>query len=202
MKTPAHMRGSHPAVRVPEVATSRHRFECARRAAGFTLIEVMIVVAILAIFAGIATPNFRELITQNRMTSQANDLLAALQFARSEAITRGRRVSLCALDDTGDLSTECSGSNWHFGWIVFAEGLTGEIGKYEAADDTLLRVQQALQGASTLTGGENITFRPDGTVATARTFTLCPNDGSSVRGRSIPITLSGRARVDKTGSCT
>lgn len=198
MKTPAHMRGSHPAVRVPEVATSRHRLACARRAAGFTLIEVMIVVAILAIFAGIAAPNFRELITQNRMTSQANDLLAALQFARSEAITRGRRVSICPSNN----GTACTNSAWQGGWIVFAEGLTGTIGTYESAGDTLLRVQQALQGTSTLTVGGNITFQPNGTVATARTFTLCPNDGSSVRGRSIPITLSGRARVDTTGSCT
>ncbi len=198
MKTPAHMRGSHPAVRVPEVATSRHRLACARRAAGFTLIEVMIVVAILAIFAGIAAPNFRELITQNRMTSQANDLLAALQFARSEAITRGRRVSICPSNS----GTACTNSAWQGGWIVFAEGLTGTIGTYESAGDTLLRVQQALQGTSTLTVGGNITFQPNGTVETARTFTLCPNDGSSAIGRSIPITLSGRARVDKTGSCT
>lgn len=59
---------------------------------GFTLLELMVTIAVLAILTTIAIPNFRDLVQSNRVTTQANELVSALTFARMEAVKRGRNV--------------------------------------------------------------------------------------------------------------
>ncbi|MCC5826462.1 GspH/FimT family pseudopilin [Alkalimonas sp.] len=85
---------------------------------GFTLIELMVTVAVMAIVLTVAIPSFTNLINGNRLTSQANELLSALSYARSEAIRRNADVIFCHSQD----GTSCSapaGGNWQ-GWILFA----------------------------------------------------------------------------------
>ena len=88
--------------------------------AGFTLIELMIVVVILAIFVTIGIPGFQNLIRENRLATQANELVGTLHFARSEAIKRRLPVVMCRSTN----STTCvSGgtSSWETGWIIFVD---------------------------------------------------------------------------------
>ena len=80
---------------------------------GFTLIELMVVISILAILLGIGVPSFRATIEGNRITTVANDLVGALQFARSEAVKRGTNVVLCSSAD----QASCSGV-WINGWVA------------------------------------------------------------------------------------
>lgn len=80
---------------------------------GFTLIELMVVISILAILLGIGVPSFRATIEGNRITTVANDLVGALQFARSEAVKRGTNVTLCSSSD----QATCSGG-WVNGWVA------------------------------------------------------------------------------------
>src|SRR5690606_994659 len=94
---PSHRTTLHP---------SRHQ--------GFTLIELMVVLPIIAIVALVAAPDYQSSIESSRKTSATNNLLGALQFARSEALTRRSDVRVCASSD----GTTCSGSDWSTGGVV------------------------------------------------------------------------------------
>ena len=85
---------------------------------GFTLIEMMIALAIVAVMAGMAGPSFQTAINTNRIASAANELSAAVQLTRSEAIRSNRSAVLCRSDD---LSTCTAGSGAWTGWIVFID---------------------------------------------------------------------------------
>lgn len=82
-------------------------------ASGFTLLELMITVVVLAILATIALPSFTAMIARNQITAAGNELIAALQFARHEAVRRNASVQVCASSD----GQACSGSDWQQ-WVV------------------------------------------------------------------------------------
>lgn len=80
----------------------------AGRMRGFSMLELMVTVAVLAILASIAAPNFSALINRDRLTSQANELVGLFQYARSEAVRLNGRVTLCPSTD----GAACSGGDW------------------------------------------------------------------------------------------
>jgi type IV fimbrial biogenesis protein FimT len=146
---------------------------------GFTLIEMMVTIAVLAILAAIAVPNYQRFVASSRMTAQANDFLASLQLARSEAVKRNAAVSMNAV-----------GGDWAGGWEIVD------------ADGNVLRVHPALEGESSLNGdATTITFQSNG-QAGETTFTLCNPDTSIAPGRDIEVGVSGRASVVKPGTCS
>lgn len=144
---------------------------------GFTLIEMMVTVAVLAILTMIALPNYRTFVLNSRMTAQANDFLVALQLARSEAIKRNAPVTLSA-----------KSGEWKNGWQI------------TDTNNKVLRDFPPLQGGSTLTGDNSIVFQANG-QAGATTFSLCSPDASVAPGRDIEVEVSGRASVIKPGTC-
>ena len=79
---------------------------------GFSMVELMVALAIAAILATIAVPSFREMLQNQRITTTANDFFAAINLTRSEAIQRGGRADLVPAGDGGD---------WAKGWIVFVD---------------------------------------------------------------------------------
>jgi type IV fimbrial biogenesis protein FimT len=87
---------------------------------GFTLIELMITLSILAIVMAIAFPSFSSLLTKQKIKSKRDELMSAFQYARTEAVTRNRSVSICPSTDPWGSSPACSEStDWSTGWIVF-----------------------------------------------------------------------------------
>jgi len=124
---------------------------------GFTLIELMVVISILAILLGIGVPSFRATIEGNRITTVANDLVGALQFARSEAVKRGTNVTLCSSND----QATCSGG-WVNGWVARNEAAV-------APEPVLLRVWPAAREGVVIAGGA-VEFNALGGVTTARCF--------------------------------
>ena len=118
------------------------------RTQGFTLIELMIVLAIIAIIAAVAVPNYQSSMAAGRKTSAANNLLGALQFARSEAVIRRKEVKVCASAD----GSTCSGTDWSTGGATL-DGVT------------VLRSIPPATGV-TITGNP-ITFKADGTTTAA-----------------------------------
>lgn len=170
---------------------------------GFSLIELLMTVAILGVLAGLAAPSFVSLIRSNRLTSAANDMLGAVGLARSEALKRGQRVVLCKSTD----SSTCNNSaSWGDGWIVFLDADNDSI--RTVASEALLRVGQSNDGVtSSVTGAtvaNYISFTSRGAARTTAgavqsgTITLCI---SGQKERQLDLVGSGRASIVQGGVC-
>jgi len=148
------------------------------KTSGFTLIELMITLSIAAILMSVAAPSFTSMIQNNRMTSQANQFIASLTYARSEAIKRGVNI---------DVTATSGNTNWQGGWTISVSG-----------GDTL-KVFAALDGTSTLISDADISpfqYQPSGRASTTATFSLCDGrDGEE--GRELQISTTGRISVSK-----
>lgn len=153
----------------------------------FTLIELMITLAILAILLAIAAPSFRDTIQNNRTQTIANDLTTALQFARSEAVKRGVRVDICRR-----AANACADAvDWGNGWLVKVNG--GDV----------LRVWEAVGDRDSVSGpNETLTYRPNGllTKATDSAFTVAFDNCTGKPQYTIALTATGRVTSTK-GTC-
>lgn len=172
---------------------------------GYTLIELMVVIVVLAILTGIALPNFRDFIRRNAVSSQVNALLADVQYARNEAVSRRVITVMCASTDG---ATCASGNRFDGGWIVYRETNPGATATLDASDE-VLRVGQAVDNVSIRshvasgTAPSEISFDQQGTIvgSFAMDFLLCSRpSGSTDAGEStskipgvrLALTASGR----------
>jgi type IV fimbrial biogenesis protein FimT len=129
-------------------------------ARGFTAVELMVTVAVIAIVAALAAPNFNSMIQSSRLTAGANDLVAALQTARMEAIRYNARVDVCPSAD----GASCAGSDWRRFIVVLRKG-----GKTDVLRDVQMNgVNLSVIGSSnvTATAPNRIWFLADGFVRT------------------------------------
>lgn len=105
---------------------------------GFSLVELMVTVALAVIVGMLTVPSFWEMIRNNQIATQTNLLVSSLNYARSEAISRGVPVSVCGSED----GNTCSASNnWNAGWIVFTDN--NQAGAVDGSDVVLRNVSQA-----------------------------------------------------------
>jgi type IV fimbrial biogenesis protein FimT len=177
------------------------------RYAGFTLIELMVTLLILAILVGVGVPTFLDATLGSRLGSAANNLVVSLYLARSEAIKRNTTVKVCPSTDGATCATS---SSWQGGWIVIAPYAAG------TSDDVVLQKQAALGGnisvlhknaALTSSLTTTVDMPPSGIRAggSDEAFLVCratPTVGKQERLVSISPTGKPSVKRTQTGTCS
>jgi type IV fimbrial biogenesis protein FimU len=141
---------------------------------GFTLIELMIIVALLGVFAAIAVPSFTQFINNNRTQSANYEVLALLQYARSTAVSQRTTISVCPDDEV---------------WSVKENGCN--------STDTL-RSMEVIGGTSIKSSLEEIAFRHNGSSGTPATILTC-RQGDFANGYTIKVVSAGSIRTYPRG---
>src|SRR5277367_4140374 len=161
----------------------------ARQSAGFTLLELMLTISIVAILLAIAVPSFKYVTTANRASAEINGLLGDMQFARGEAIREGQPVSICSSSD----GLTCLGNtSWDRGWIVFS-GASPPA----PAPALILKTQHTFASSDALTadrGITQVTFSREGFTASLPgpvTFTLHDSTLNAQYTRCLSATIVG-----------
>jgi type IV fimbrial biogenesis protein FimT len=163
------------------------------RARGFTLVELIITLFILAIVLVVALPGFSTLTLSTRLKSYANEVVGSVYLARGEAIKRNAPMTMCITAN----GTSCAGSgSWAQGWIV------------RAADGTVIRWQQALGGGYQVTtsptaGVHTLTFQSSGATNPSTAMTICRKTPSvGAQERVVRISAIGRSNVSTTNTAS
>lgn len=183
----------------------------ARQQSGVTLTELLITLAIGAILLSLATPSFQWIVRTNRTAAVTNEFVRALQLARSEAVTRGVRVTVCKSNTTDQSDPDnivCNAdADWTDGWIVFID-LANEGVRDAPNDEPIMRIgEPPSPSASGLTitasskFADYISYLPTGLSDGANNL----NNGSfrismASEERRIVINATGRVYTERSAS--
>ena len=176
----------------------------ARRAAGFTLIELMVSVALLGVLAALAAPNMGQFLASRRVEDVARRLGDDLTLARNEAVKRNASVLVCA--DASVTTTACAATplatEGAKGWrVCYDVAAGGTCSAGSTADPNPIRLQAAVNASVVLTGpAARLQFNPNGSMTSA----VAVSFAASAVGRSTPLWTvnsapSGAISVRKTG---
>ncbi|WP_019531166.1 GspH/FimT family pseudopilin [Dasania marina] len=176
-----------------------------RKASGFTLIELMITISIVAILVAIAVPSMQNTLEKNSVSTSLSEFSSSLRLARAEAIKRSRFVVVCPSSD----QATCTGT-WAEGWLVF-EDVSGN-NALDVGTDDIIRVHTALSSDNTLlwsTKGSlawsngvasSVQYNSRGLITSAEgTFKICSRSGRAEYARALVLTLIGSLRYGIDG---
>ena len=181
---------------------------------GFTLLELMVVLAIVAVLSTLAAPSLTRLLQSNTLSSNVNTFMADLRYARSESIRRGGGVVMCRSDDPEAANPICkttagpNGNGWVSGWFVFVDS-DNSIDKQSS--ELLLRMQSPLPQMDSITENDGSASTKFRFTATGRLFNASPATTFHFGGdrfaadvqRVLCVNLGGRVRIagDGNASC-
>ena len=160
-----------------------------RKPRGFTLVELVITIAVAAVLMAIAVPSFNSVLAGWRLSSVTNELIAAVHLTRSEAVRLNRSVSLCRTANA--TATTCAGGGsaaWNQ-WIVTS---TNVIRRGSPENVSAINV------ASTF-GNDTVTFGPNGLPTAGSTITICSTANIADNVRTLSVGPGNRVSVDRSG---
>ncbi|WP_051822178.1 GspH/FimT family pseudopilin [Desulfonatronum thiodismutans] len=169
-----------------------------RNSSGLTFIEVLVAILIALVLMAVSAPYLAGMYRSAGMSTTAHEFLSTLSYARSEAIKRNQRVTICKSADGLQCVTQ---GGWEQGWIVFVDA--GNLAQVDEAKD-ILRVRGPLRGETILTGNmpvrNYVSYVGNGSTQyvsgafQAGTLTLCRQE----RGVKFVLARAGRVRTEKT----
>lgn len=154
---------------------------------GFTIIELMVTIAIAAILFTLGAPSLTEYLTEQKVNNEISQVHRLLLTARNSAINSSQQVIFCPLNDSG----KCT-SNWNNELSVFNDN-NGD-GDFDTDTDLILKIKQAVESGDTLSfSASSVTFSPSGQLndTQLRTFNFCPKDNSD-KNRGVIVSMTGR----------
>lgn len=168
---------------------------------GLTLIELMTVVAIVAILGTLAAPSLRDFLIRNRTAAISNELVASVLRSRSEAVTRNSCVTLCR-STLGSSPPMCAanGADWRGGWIAFVNPTCSDTANTPAQDDIFVAAgpfDASFKLISNATNTDRVVFSPTGNARAgdAGRFDLQYLSETRASNRSICLSALGRTRL-------
>ena len=182
-----------------------------RFAKGFTAIELMVTVAILAVLAAIALPSFKPLIERWQVRQVSEELQSTIYFARSEAVKRGGGIVILRSSSTNDCTISDSDTDlWNCGWVVFADkngNGTKDSGEEELqlfAPSTRLKVQFTKTDNTSLTNPILVDRwgQLSSNSISSFAFRLTPLNSSSTEASASSLCVSGSGRIKRIESGT
>jgi type IV fimbrial biogenesis protein FimT len=156
-----------------------------RNQSGFTLVELMVTVAVVAILAVVAAPSMSSMIDNGRITSQSEELVTSLQLARAEAVRRNTRVTLCPSAD----GSTCSASTDWASWIVHGMDNTAAT-----PVDDIIRNNTATAKVQITGPAAGIAFKPSGRIENTQKVEVTMSDMK----RCLTVLISGVVSVSKS----
>lgn len=177
---------------------------------GFTLMELLMTIAIAAIVAMIGIPSFQYVTNSNRIAGEVNGLLGDLQFARAEAIKEGQNVTVCM--SAAGATCDTTGAAWQTGWIVYSNPTGTGANTTIPAAGSILRVQSPFTSTDTFVaapGYSAITYNREGYAVglsgSGTLITLHDSTGNANWTRCVSVNLNGMSfslRVGTTNGVT
>ncbi len=172
--------------------------------AGFTLIELIIVIIIAGVLAGIAAPNLGTFVKNNARTTRINSMVTALNLARSEAVKNNSTVTVCATG-AGGVMTQCNAAAGVFeqGWIVFNDPNGSR--SVDAGETVVRRFDPDGGGSATLRGRHDtaaindVMYGGDGAargISTGTRFVYCDSRGAK-QARAVLLSITGQPRISR-----
>ena len=167
--------------------------------AGFSLLEMLVALAVLGVLLTVAAPAFHSMWTSVRMSAATNDFLGALRLARTNALSLNRTVVMCVSRDAQSCDQN---ADWHAGWMVFVDN--NQNGLRDGEGERVIRVWGALDGVRSIGNSavrSFVSWHSNGTMRRGAgrgspqmgTVTFCPQSGAAAR--QVVVNIGGRARI-------
>lgn len=165
-----------------------------RQQTGFTLIELMLTLTVMAILLTVGVPSIRTIILNDRLTATTNNFIGSLSLARSEAVQQGVIAGICSSNDQAN----CTASTWDSGWIIWVD--TDNDSALDSPGE-IVRVAEPLKGTVAVTAASTaLLFDATGFSTTPGTLTICDNRTGNL-GKQLQILTGGSVSLTTQVAC-